>query len=114
MMIKKLTDVPMIKMEGFDGLTKQIVIGTDDGSNEIVMRYFTLQPGTSSPHHAHEYPHLIRIEAGKGTAVDNEGKVHPVEAGDFLYVPDNSTHQITATGPGKLEFICIVPSRGEM
>jgi quercetin dioxygenase-like cupin family protein len=113
MIIKKLKDIPIIKLDGLEGLTKQIAIGAEDGSKEIVMRYFTLEPGKSSPHHAHDYPHLIRIEAGEGSATDHDGNEHAVEYGDFIYVPDNSIHHLSA-GKNGIAFICIVPARGEV
>ena len=45
MIIKKLKNVPVIKMHGSESVKKQIVIGPDDGSNEIVLRYFSIEPG---------------------------------------------------------------------
>ncbi len=113
MIIKKLNDIPIIKLEGLDGLTKQIAIGPADGSHEIAMRYFTLEKGCQSPHHSHDYPHLIKIEEGNGSATDHDGNEHPVEKGDFIYVPDNTIHHLTADKNG-MAFICIVPGRGEL
>ena len=52
MIIKKLQDVPFAAASGYEGVKKQVLIGPDDGSNEIVMRYFRLAPGGSTPHHA--------------------------------------------------------------
>jgi quercetin dioxygenase-like cupin family protein len=113
MIVKQLEQVPFADLQGYDDVKKQIVIGPEDGSDEIVLRYFRLAPGGSSPHHAHDWPHLVKIEAGTGVAVDKDGSERPVSAGDFVYVQDNDIHQFRNTGDASFEFICIVPRRGE-
>ena len=113
MMIKALRDVPSVELEGYEGVKKQIVIGPDDGSDEIVLRYFSLKPGGTTPHHAHGFPHLVKIEVGSGMATDASGRELPLQAGDYVYVHDNEAHHFTNTGSEPFEFICIVPIRGE-
>jgi quercetin dioxygenase-like cupin family protein len=113
MIIKELPDVPFAELHGYDGVKKQVVIGPEDGSDEIVLRYFRLAPGGSSPYHTHDWPHLVKIEAGSGVTVDVEGNETPVKAGDFVYVNDDEKHQFKNTGTETFEFICIVPRRGE-
>jgi quercetin dioxygenase-like cupin family protein len=113
MIVKKLTDVPFADLRGYTHVTKQIVIGPDDGSDEIVLRYFSLEVGGTTPHHAHDFPHLVKAEAGEGVATDDAGREHPVRAGDFVFVPANERHYFRNTGVGPFEFVCIVPRRGE-
>jgi quercetin dioxygenase-like cupin family protein len=113
MIIKKLSDVPLSDLQGYDNVKKQIVIGPDDGSQEIVMRYFSIEPGGTSPHHAHDFPHLVKIEAGKGSVKDPKGNEHQVQTGDYIYIDNNEVHQFKNTGKGTFDFICVVPQRGE-
>ena len=113
MIIKQLSDVPFADTQGYENVDKQIVIGPDDGSSEIVMRKFTLASGGSTPHHSHDWPHLVRIEEGTGAAIDEAGNEKPVKAGDYVYVKDNDSHQFRNTGSSPFSFICIVPMRGE-
>jgi quercetin dioxygenase-like cupin family protein len=113
MIIKKLRDVPLTHVTGYDQVKKQVVIGPDDGSQEIVMRYFSIEPGGTSPHHSHDFPHLVKIEAGNGIAIDTKGNEHQVQTGDYVYINDNETHQFRNTGSKPFHFICIVPQRGE-
>lgn len=113
MIIKKREDVPLSKMNGYESVTKQIVLGPDDGSNEIVLRYFSVEPGGASPHHSHDFPHLVIIESGNGVSIDEGGAEHPLKKGDYVFVPDNETHQFRNTGTEPFDFICIVPRRGE-
>ncbi len=112
-MIKRLLEVPFEETSGYTGVKKQIVIGPADGSDEIVMRYFTLEPGGSSPFHSHDWPHLVRIEQGSGVMLDAQKHPSPVSAGDYIFVESNILHCFQNTGEEALAFICIVPARGE-
>ena len=113
MVIKKLGDVPFEDMSGYDNVTKQICIGPKDGSDEVVVRYFSVAPGGSTPYHDHGFPHLVKIEKGAGVVLDSEGKEHPLTAGQFVYVQDDEVHGFKNTGDGPFDFICVVPERGE-
>ena len=113
MIIKKLQDVPYADLKGYQNVKKQIVIGPQDGSDEIVLRYFTLGPGGSSPYHTHDWPHLVRIETGSGVVVDKDKNESPVTEGDYIFVESSSLHCFKNTGTVPLSFICIVPARGE-
>ena len=113
MIIKKLQDVPFANLKGYDKVKKQIVLGPDDGSDEIILRYFTLDQDGSSPYHSHDWPHLVRIETGSGVMLDAEKKQFQVMAGDYIFVESNTLHCFKNTGQEPLSFICIVPARGE-
>ncbi len=113
MKIKKRSDVPLLDTPGYPAVSKQIVLGPDDGSEEIVLRYFTVATGGSTPYHSHDFPHLVRIERGQGVTVDAEMVEETVAAGDYIYVPSGEVHCFKNTGTDALEFICIVPMRGE-
>ena len=86
MIIKKLDDVPSAPLQGYDNVKKQIVIGPDDDSREIVLRYFSLKPGGESPHHTHDFPHLVKIETGNGLVIDETGNEHQLQGGDYVYI----------------------------
>ncbi len=113
MNIKKLSDAPAFDVSGIAHVKKRIVIGPSDGSREIVLRYFSLEPGGATPHHAHAFPHLVKIEAGHGALIDGSGKSHELEQGDYVYINDDETHHFKNEGAEPFEFICIVPGRGE-
>ena len=113
MIIKNLRNVPVAKMPGSESVKKQIVIGPDDRSNEIVLRYFSIGSEGTSPRHAHDFPHLVKIEAGNGVLTDETGIDHPVRKGDYVFIKDNEVHNFKNTGTEPFEFICIVPRRGE-
>ena len=114
MKIKNRDDVPLADTQGYTAVTKQVVLGTEDGSNELVLRYFAVATGGATPYHSHDFPHLVKIEAGRGVAVDADENEYPLIAGDYVYVDANEVHNFKNTGDGPFEFICVVPLRGEM
>ena len=113
MIIKKLNKVQGVKVEGVEKVTKQVVLGINDGSTEIVLRQFTVEPDGATPHHSHNFPHLVRIESGNGILIDGCGKEHKLEKNDFVYVNNNEMHNFKNTGNEPFVFICIVPGIGE-
>ncbi len=113
MVIKNLKEVPYEDMSAFKGVKKQILIGTKDGSNEIVMRYFSLEPGGNTPYHSHGFPHVVKVEKGQGIIIDKHGKEHSLEHNQVIYIEDEEVHGFKNTGNESFDFICIVPPRGE-
>jgi len=113
MVIKHMKDVSYEDMSAFKGIRKQILIGSKDGSDEMVMRYFSVEPGGNTPYHTHGFPHVVKVEKGQGAVIDKDGKEHPLACNQVVYVRDNEVHSFKNTGSESFDFICIVPPRGE-
>ncbi len=93
-------------------VTKQILLGPEEGWHDHVMRLFTLKSGGAAPRHSHDWPHFIYVLEGEGNLFF-EGSDHRLTAGSVAYVDARSDHQIANRGEGRFVFICIVPKRGE-
>lgn len=113
MIIKTKEQVPFEDMSDYNNVSKQILIGPKDGSEEIIMRYFSVEPGGNTPYHHHPFPHLVKVENGSGVAIDKDGKEYSLAKGQYVYVNDNEIHGFKNVGNEPFEFICIVPKRGE-
>lgn len=113
MVVKHISEVPVQTMEGYNGVSKQILIGRDDGSEEVVVRCFRLEPGGATPYHSHDFPHLVKVEEGEGVAVDADGNEHSLHVGRLVYIPDNEMHGFKNPGTAPFVILCIVPGRGE-
>ncbi len=50
--------------EEFEGVTRQVFIGPEEGSNNFHMRYFRLEPGTHSNKESHAHEHGVLILHG--------------------------------------------------
>ena len=112
MNIKRRDDVAPA-VSGCAGVTKQVVLGPADGSDEIVLRYFSVAEERATPWHAHDFPPLVKIEAGQRAAVGPAGTETQVGPGDYVDVAPNEMHNFRNTGAEPFEFVCLVPARGE-
>jgi len=114
MVIKKDSDTKPIKLEddNLSDVQKRVLIGPDDGSNNIVMRRFTVAPGGFTPHHTHDFEHVVRIENGKGVVIQDSGKEVTVTKGDSLFINNNEKHQFRNPYDKPLEFLCIILNQG--
>lgn len=96
-----------INSNGAKNVVKQILIGEKDGSNDIIMRLFTLVPGAHSPRHTHAHEHLVKIEKGKGVIYSKDGE-REVSPGDVIYVEPNEEHQFMNPFDEEFAFICVI------
>ncbi|MFC1558195.1 cupin domain-containing protein [candidate division KSB1 bacterium] len=104
-----------VDMEGAENVTMKILIGPDEGSDNIIMRYFKVLPNGHTPRHTHIQEHIVSIQKGKGIVLDNAGNENDVSAGDSVYVPSNEEHQFKNPHDEPFEFICNImnPERYE-
>lgn len=99
-----------VTLEGTKGMRKRVLIGSDDGSKKIIMRYFTLLPGGHSERHSHSDEHLVNIESGKGIVVDKDGTKTEVSEGHSVFVEQDELHQFQNPFGEDFEFICVIPN----
>jgi len=99
-----------VKMDGAKDVKMKILVGLNDGSDNIIMRHFTIAPGGHTPFHQHNYEHLVKIERNKGVAVDETGNEYEVKKGQSLFVKANDMHQFRNPFSEDFEFICIIPN----
>ncbi len=110
MIINQTKDVPetAVAMPGAEKVAMRILIGPKDGSDTIVMRSFVVQPGGHSPHHSHDFEHVVRVQRGRGIVIDEEGEEHRITVGDSVLVEKNKEHQFKNPGEEPFEFICVI------
>ncbi len=109
--VKRLAEVPPRDMSnGTDvvGVLKRVLIGPADGAPTFAVRLFTLAPGGNTPAHTHPFEHGVVVLRGTGTVLTPNGRV-PIGEGTTVFVPPGEHHQFQNTGPGPLEFLCVIP-----
>ena len=97
--------------KGMSGVSKNIVIGPQDGYDGFC-RVFTVQAGGNTPYHNHAWWHANYVLEGEGKVII-EGTEHPVKKGSVAYIESGKTHQFVNTGSKPLRFICLVPPEGD-
>jgi len=101
----KWEDVPVETIKA--GVTGQRFISKRDGSRNLELRYFEIQPGASSNCEKHNYEHAVLVLRGRGTVVIGEN-VFPVQFGDAIFVEPNEKHQFRANKNEIFGFLCTV------
>ena len=112
MKIKQNSKIKQVEVaeQGAKSTRKKILIGSNDGSKNIIMRYFIIAPGGHSPKHSHNWEHLVKIESGKGIVVGKDDNEVEVLEGYSIFVEANEMHQFENPFEENFEFICIIPN----
>lgn len=110
MIIKDNADVVEkdVDEEGIVNVKQQILIGPEDGSQNIIMRRFRVLPGGNTPYHVHPHEHVVKIEKGKGIIVDVGGNEISIQEGQSVLVNGDEKHQFKNPFDDPLEFLCII------
>jgi quercetin dioxygenase-like cupin family protein len=111
MIIKKCSEAPIEKIieKGVSGVSKQMLLGPEDGAPTFAMRRFTVEPGGYTFYHTHDFEHEVYVLAGKGVARSDSGETEII-ADTAVLVKPNDVHQFVNTGQDDLVFLCIIPN----
>ena len=97
-----------VDMDGTKDVEMQVLIGKEEESPTCIMRRFKVASGGHSPHHSHDYEHVVFVVSGEGTLLAS-AEEHRLENGTSLLVKPNEIHQFRADKGGELQFLCIIP-----
>jgi quercetin dioxygenase-like cupin family protein len=98
-----------IQMEGSSGCQVRWLVDEHDGAPNFAMRQFEVAPGGHTPQHFHDYEHEVFVLEGAGVVLE-DGREHPLHAGDVVFVKPNEVHQFRNTGSAPLKFLCLIPN----
>lgn len=94
----------------FEGVTRQIFIGPDEGSNNFHMRYFRLEPGTHSNLERHPHEHGVLVLHGHACLQLNE-EFFDVFPNDAIFISGNDLHQFVVQGDEPMGFLCVIKAK---
>jgi quercetin dioxygenase-like cupin family protein len=116
MIIKIEQEIPeaFADEEGAQNVTKRILIGPEDGSKKIIMRYFKVMPGGNTPFHSHDFEHVVRVDKGRGFVVDASGQEFPISQGHSVFIAAGENHQFKNPNEEPFEFICTILNPDEV
>ena len=113
MVIKDMKDVPGKNMGAMaQGVSKQLLIGPEDGAETFAMRCFTIAPEGATPWHKHDWEHEVFVVEGEGIVKNEKGDT-PLWPGSVVFAPAGEMHQFKNAGAKPFVMLCLVPMRGE-
>ncbi len=89
------------------GVTVRRFISRRDGSNNLELRYFELQPGAHTNWEQHNYEHAVLVLRGYGR-VRLGDEFFPIGSGDAVFVAIDEIHEFVAADDNCLGLMCAV------
>ena len=110
MLIKNNSEVreDYVEEEGVKDVLRKILIGPEDGSDNIIMRHFKVLPNGNTPFHRHDYEHVVKVEKGQGVVINKDKKETIIKEGQSLFIGPNEEHQFKNPFSKTFEFLCII------
>ncbi|MDH4207448.1 MAG: cupin domain-containing protein [Anaerolineae bacterium] len=108
MIARHYTEVELGEATEAKGVSLRVVIGEKEQAPTFVMRVFDVEPGASSPRHAHDWEHEVFILSGTGK-VYGGGREVALSPGYTVFVPPMEEHQFSNVGSEVLRFVCLIP-----
>jgi quercetin dioxygenase-like cupin family protein len=108
MFVRSVSNVPVEGVPVGAGITKQVLIGPDQGPN-FALRKFSMQPGGGMPLHTNTVEHEQYVLGGRAKVVIGD-EVLEVKADDVVFIPKGVPHSYQTLGNEPFEFLCIVPN----
>ena len=93
--------------QGFQGVTKHVILGGRGEPSAFEVRYFEIEPGGYTRLEKHQHVHSVTIIRGAGYAIVGE-EAHPLRGFDHIYVGPMTMHQFVNDAAEPLGFICVV------
>ena len=108
MYVRSVATVPVEGVPVGAGITKQILIGADQGPN-FALRKFCIQPGGGMPLHTNTVEHEQYVLGGRARVVIGS-EVLEVKKDDVVFIPRAIPHSYHTLGEEPFEFLCVVPN----
>ncbi len=109
MYVKHSKDVEVTPNPAGTGVTKQVLISSDQGPN-FAMRKFKIQAGGSMPRHTNLVEHEQFVVSGRARIGIGEEEFE-VQSGDIVFIPAELPHWYQTIGDQPFEFLCLVPNK---
>jgi quercetin dioxygenase-like cupin family protein len=106
--VKRSDDVSGNPVAAGTATEVQVLVGPGDGAPNFALRRFTMGEGGGMPLHTNLVEHEQYVLSGRAE-VTVGGEVHPVSAGNALYIPAGVPHAYRVI-EAPFSFLCIVPN----
>ncbi len=108
MHVKNVDDIESEVLESGSGVSRQMLIGPDEGPN-FSMRKLLIEPGGGIPAHTSGAEHEQYVLGGRAR-IGIGDEVYNVEKDDVVFIPAGVPHWYEVDGEEPFEFLCLVPN----
>ena len=108
MHVKKIDDIESEVVESGRGVSRQMLIGPEEGPN-FAMRKLVIESGGGIPAHTSGAEHEQYVLGGRAK-VGIGDQVYEVEKGDVVFIPPGEPHWYEAYGEEPFELLSVVPN----
>ena len=109
MSVKHSLELETTTVEAGRGVTKQVLISSEEGPN-FAMRRFEIQPGGGMPNHTNLVEHEQYVLSG-GAEIAIGDTIYHVKQGDVVFIPADVPHWYKNDGEEPFVFLCLVPNK---
>ena len=109
MHVKKIDDIESEVVEVGRGVSRQMLIGPEEGPN-FAMRKLVIESGGGIPAHTSGAEHEQYVLSGRAK-VGIGDQVYEVEKGDVVFIPPGEPHWYEAYGEEPFELLSVVPNK---
>ena len=96
-------------LESSNGISRQVIVGSDEGPN-FLMRRLVIEPEGGIPAHTSGTEHEQHVLGGT-TRIEMGNQVYEVAKGDVVFIPSGSPHWYEAYGDEPFELLSILPNK---
>ncbi len=107
--IKRADSIEYDPVDAAEGLSKGVLVDSEDGAPNFAMRRFTLDPGSEVPKHTNAVEHEQYVLEGE-YVVGIGDEERTISAGDSVFIPAGTVHWYRNEGETQGAFICVVPN----
>ena len=93
-----------------EGIAIQWLISKKDGTKELTMRCFTMNPDIITKIHKHPWEHILYILEGKGRIYTDKRWI-TAKPGDVFFIHENECHGYCSET--RFVFLCVIPNIGD-
>ena len=109
MPVKKISEIPMEKVEAGTNTFKQVLISAKEAPH-FAMRRFIIDVGGSMPKHTNTVEHEQLVLRGRAR-IGIGDRVYLVEKDTVVFIPANVAHWYENIGDEPFEFLCLIPNK---
>ncbi len=109
MHVKKIDSIESEVLESANGVSRQMLIGPEEGPN-FSMRKLVIEPGGGIPAHTSGAEHEQYVLGGTAK-VGIGDQVYEVAKGDVVFIPAGESHWCEAYGEEPFELLSVLPNK---